>query len=351
MSAVVPEGERRAGRVVLGCSACGAAWLGSEGEDCALCGEGRLGPHSARVEGEPELALPFQLELDEARERLREYVGRHPMPVSGAVSAGGRLVAHYVPMWWVDARVVAAWQADIGFDYEVQSTVEKLSGGQWRSVPVTDSRIRWEPRAGTLDRWFDNVPAPALSTWEAWSDFLGEPERRRAVAVEPELPILLPDLPPEAAWPGAEQGFRRAVGAEIERACRGQHLRDLYLKAEWEDLRWTWLLFPVYSAWYTDPSGRVRVLRVDGSTGAVRGEVASSPGKAWFRAMLWGVLGLVLLAMSALVALPGIFLWPLLLLTALGAVLGFLCVGGAMLPILRVWRRNSGLAERDGLIE
>ncbi|MEZ4317412.1 MAG: hypothetical protein R3F61_07905 [Myxococcota bacterium] len=354
MTAVVPEGESRAGRSPVACTHCGAVWLGSvDGggrSTCALCGTGRLEPTSARMEGAPELAVPFAIDEKEARKRVAAYVRDQVMPVTDAESAPDRLVAHYVPAWLVDARAIAAWEAEVGFDYEVESTVERLEGGRWRSVPTRDRRIRWEPRAGRLTRWFDNEDVPALSTWKGWREVIDDPGRRGALQLRDGAPILVPDLVPEAAWPAAEVGLKKRIAVDLQRATQAQHVRDLYLDAQWEDLHWTWLLFPVYAASYTDHRGDVRMLRVDGISGRVHGFVAASPSRARFRAGLWGSLGLAVLGLSALVALPGIVIWPLLLLTALGGVLGFAFLVGAVVPLLRARGHNAGMPDRDPVI-
>ena len=52
-----------------------------------------------------------------------------------------------------------------------------------------------------------------------------------------------------------------------------------------------------------------------------------------------GSLGLAALGMAAVVALPGIFLWPLLLITALGSLAGFGLLAAAGLPF--AWVRDA----------
>ncbi|MCB9677192.1 MAG: hypothetical protein H6737_18890 [Alphaproteobacteria bacterium] len=350
MTAIVQEGERRAGRLPVGCSHCGSAWLGEVDATCLVCGTGRLEPRSVRMEGEPELAVPFAIDAAEAAKRLRAYVDQHVMPVGEAERAGERLQAHFVPAWLVDARVITTWEAEVGFDYEVESTVEKYQGNRWVTVPTKDRRIRWEPRAGTLDRWYDNEDVPAMSTWKAWREVVRDPSQRGPLKLRDDAPILLPDLTPEDAWPSAEVGLKKRIGLDVQRATQAQHFRELYVAAQWEGLHWSWLLFPVYAASYTDPTGRVRVLRVDGVSGEVTGAVAASPSRARFRAMLWASLGLVTLGLAAIVALPGIIFWPLLLLTAFGGVVGFLFLGVAVIPLLRVRGANAALPAEDPFI-
>ncbi len=360
-SPVVAADDSIAGRRVHGCTHCGAAWLLSESSEppsaCALCGQGSLEPRSARVEGEPELAVPFAIDPEEAARRLRDHVSDAVMPVRDAHAAANRLVAHFVPAWLVDAHALASWEIEVGFDYEVESTVERYHGGRWTTEPTKDRRIRWEPRAGTIDRWYDNEAVPALTTWSAWRTVVPGRSREGALQLRHDGPILLPDRTPREAWPDAITGLKKRIAADVQRANQAQHARELFVGPvdpaiegggfDTDALTWSWLLFPVYAAPYTDHEGVVRMLRVDGRTGVVHGAVAASPNRGRFRAMLWAATGLGVLGVSAFVALPGIVFWPLLLLTAIGGVLGFVLLVAAIGPLLRVRSRNAALPDVD----
>jgi hypothetical protein len=305
--------------------------------------------------------VPFAIDPEEAARRVRDFVDDAVMPVADARAAADRLVAHFVPAWLVDAHARASWEVEVGFDYEVESTVERFRGGRWTTEPTKDVRIRWEPRAGTIDRWYDNEAVPALSTWSTWRTVVPGRSREGALPLRHDGPILLPDRTPREAWPDAIAGLKKRIAADLQRAAQAQHARELYLGPvdpaildggpfDVDALTWSWLLFPVYAASYTDHEGRVRMLRVDGRTGVVHGEVAASPSRGRFRAMLWAATGLAVLGLSAFVALPGIVFWPLLLLTALGGVIGFVLLIAAIGPLLRVRSVNAGLSDVDPFI-
>lgn len=354
MTAVLAEGAALAGRSPFGCAACGHHWLAREALVCPACGRAVLEPSPVRVDGEPELALPFAIDRAGAVKRLREHVADVPYRCAAAVACVEAPVAHWVPLWLVDARCVAQWTADVGFDEQVMSTVERFEGGVWRSSEVEETRVRWEGRAGTCDRRLENVEVPALRRWSAWRRWVTDPspDGRPVQGARPPTgsdPILLPDLPVDDAWPAAEAALRDRLAPELARAAAARHLRELYLDARWEERRWTWLLVPAWSVAYRDPRGEVRVLRVDGITGAVTGPVVASHRRAAWLAGALAATGLFCLALSFVVAVPGILLWPLLLLAAAGAIVGFLFLALALVPFLRVLAHNASITAPEPL--
>ncbi|MCB9670026.1 MAG: hypothetical protein H6736_22695 [Alphaproteobacteria bacterium] len=347
MTAVLASGHQLAGRRPWACDRCGASWLAVEPGPCRLCGDGQLAESDVLVNGEPEAVVRFAIDPQEAARRLEAYVAGTPMADPDARAAAGRLVPHHVPAWLVDARLVARFEAEVGFDYDVESTVETCSNGRWTTRPVTETRIRWEPRAGTLERAFDNEASPALSTWNAWLEVLAVPDPIVGGRLKDDHPILLPDRPPELAWPAAARGFKKRAGAVVQEAAAAAHVREVYIQPVWEDVVWTWVLFPVYSATWTDASGRKRVLRVDGRTGRVTGAVGSSRRLGWIWAAVWATLGLVVLGVSAVSVLPAIVFPVVLLLTFAGGALGFVLLVAAIVPPLRVYRVNRALPDVD----
>lgn len=334
-------------RQPLVCDACGAAWLATGPTTCPLCHAGRLAPATLDPAAEPEVVVRFGIDPAEAAQRLEAHIAQASLPMAAARVPAERLVAHHIPAWLVDARLEASFELEVGFDYEVQSTVEQCTNGTWSTVPVTETRIRWEPRAGTLERSFDNEAAPALSTWDAWLEVLSLPEPIVGGSLKDDHPILVPDRTPDLAWSRAARGFRKRAGSVVAQASDAQHARELYLRETWHDVNWTWVLFPVYSASYIDPKGQTRVIRIDGRTGKVTGPVASDPRKGWQLAAFLAIAGLAVLGLSAASVLPAIVFPVLLLLTFVGGALGFVLLCVAAVPPLRVYRANAALPDRD----
>ena len=63
----------------------------------------------------------------------------------------------YVPFWTFDALTHNRWTAEAGHYYTVQ--VEAIENG--KRVMRPETRTRWEPAAGFLEKAFDDVPVPA----------------------------------------------------------------------------------------------------------------------------------------------------------------------------------------------
>jgi hypothetical protein len=48
-------------------------------------------------------------------------------------------------------------QAEAGYDYQVQSTKEIFSNGEWHTQPIQETRIRWGTAPGKISRSYQNV--------------------------------------------------------------------------------------------------------------------------------------------------------------------------------------------------
>ena len=115
---------------------------------------------------QPELLLPYNVSSHKLDTGVENFAGGIPFR-SHDLSAENlfeRIERIYIPMWLVDSHVEANWQAEIGFDYQVVSHQDQYdqNRGGWRSRQIEETRVRWEPRLGHLERIYNNVIAPAL---------------------------------------------------------------------------------------------------------------------------------------------------------------------------------------------
>lgn len=340
-----------------GCTQCGQAHLVEParlGQPCPSCGRGRLAPQPARLRPEPpELQAPF-LKTGSA---LLPIFQRFTSPIwlrpddFNPESLTRKAVPVYWPAWLVDSDVSGAWQAEVGYDYQVQSSQETYGGSGWQSRPLVETRIRWEPRAGELSRHYDNITAPAASDQARLLSLLGEylpgqarPFDARELAPQPgshETPVVrVPDLPPESAWPLAKDRLDQAVSMECCQAARGQHIRSFRLQAEYRSLHWTQLLLPMYVTFYTDDAGQVHPVYINGQTGTIGGLRLASQKKGW---RLAGILVAVALGLF-LLGLLGIALGPVAsALSVAGMVfiaLAFVAGLAALVPAIYPWQWN-----------
>lgn len=312
-----------AGRTVVSCGACGATHeVVDPAAPCPAC-HGGVSAVAPRFAASPERVRPAAVDRSAAAAALARWIGEGPwFPCDDLARAPSRLQAVWWPYWLVDVDATAAWQAEVGFDETVESTVEVFHGGSWTSRPQQEVRTRWAPRAGRLRRRYDDVAVPGLAD---------QPFRNASTttagaapfdpAAVGEAPIQHPDLDPEAQWPTAAAHVRFLAGEDCGRAAGGQRVREVHLDLDAAQAAWTWLLVPGWVAWYVDDAGEAHVVRVDGTTGGLAGLRLASPAKGRRWAAIHGVGALVLAGAGLVCGVVGLLLWILLpVALALGAL-------------------------------
>jgi hypothetical protein len=254
-----------------------------------------------------------------------------------------RLVRIYWPMWLIDGEVQGTWGAQMGFDYQVESSQERFSQADgWTSRSLTETHVRWEPRVGRLKRTYHNLAVPALDGQEeeALTSRLGHYELERAVAYMPAAiagaAVRTPSLLPEEAWPLGRSAFQRSAAVDCQRAADAQHCDEFTLSADYDHLNWSQLLLPFYLTYYQDDRGRLIPVWINGQSGQISGLRRASLRKGWRVAgaiALVAGLGFLVGTVLTLVKLAGL---GTLLMTA-----GFFLIIIAALPVIWVWRFNQ----------
>ena len=344
------------------CEQCDWRYLlpaGSPAQLCPNCFQQELAGLDPAGELEPypyppELVLPFTLDEEKLAQAVVQFARNIPFAPKDLNPAllKQRLRRVYVPAWLVDAQVTAQFQAEVGFDYQAVSHREKYAGSSWQTQEVQETRIRWEPRVGRLQRPYQNVPAPALEVESRLQRRLGEFDQARAVAYEPVLLgqtfVHLPNRQPADAWSEALPGFQARAAEECRLAAEAQHIRDFRWSAAFAGQNWAQWLRPVYSTFYLDDEGRPRPVLVHGQSGRIDGERRASRRRAQTAAMWIGGFGVGLFVLAVLLGLAAYSLSSslLALLAVLMVVLAFVLVAGALIPPLVVWRFNRRQAQR-----
>ena len=333
-----------------GCPQCRQAHLVEParlGQPCPNCARGPLTPQPASLRPEPpELVVPFHTSPSDARLILSNFareVWLRPDDLD-AEKMLQRALPVYWPMWLVDGDVAGDWQAETGFDYQVKSSQESYTGGGWTTRAVVETRIRWEPRAGQLNRHYDNLAVPALDDHQALTRHVGAYQVSAAAAYAPAhlagAAVRVPDLPPESAWPLAQAKLDRAAGEECRQAADAQHLRNFSVRAAYERLHWTQLLLPLYATYYTDDEGQRHPVYINGQTGAIGGLRLASQRKGWLWAgILLGVAAAVFVV-ALLISAVGLAFPPALI---IGVIAGIVAIGiacGAIVPAAWPWQWN-----------
>lgn len=262
------------------CERCGTVQAGTA--RCLTCGE-PIQDVVVRVDGH----VPFVLDEQAARERL-----------------GGRW------RWPRKPKLTRCWLRTERWDVRLDT--------RWEAhVRVRDG---WALRAGWVDRWFDEVVAPPVG----FEGFAGRSKQGLGHPVA--LPILAPTSD-EVPW-------REALAASLRTAIPCNEVGEVWVEGEPLEKKCQVILVPLWRAEIGD-----RIVWISGETGRVLGQATGNRRLAIAQSFALGGLGLAALAMAAVVALPGILLWPLLAVTALGALAGFGLLVAAGLPF--AWVRAS----------
>ncbi len=333
-----------------GCPACKQVFLVPEGKAvivCPNCAKAQLSPQPAVMRPEPpELLLSFQKAAGSLLPVFKSFVKAvwlRPDDFNEKTLLE-RCVPVFVPIWLVDASLCGSWEAEVGYDYQVESSQDSYQGGRWVARKVVETRVRYEPRAGTIERRYDNAAVAALRDHgrliSTVGDFQYNQARRFERAQIGGALIQVPDLSPESAWPSARDRLDRNAVADCVKASGAQHVRTSAIKLSYTSLNWTQMLLPLYATYYHDDEGIPHTILINGQTGQIGGARLASQRKGWKVAgisagvgALLFLLALLLFALSA--GSPA--------LSAIGTVLVLLALGlglFAVVPVVWPWQWN-----------
>lgn len=342
-------------RALSHCQVCDGNFvlsLSLETELCPYCGHTVLTyideekDHPAYTHA-PEQMLPFSVPVETLQGNVTQFAKKSWFAPADLTPQNlkNRLQKLYLPFWLVDASAQARWQGEVGFDYQIVSHRERYSDSGWQSEKVQETKVRWEPRVGELQRRYDNRPAPALEEHVQWRHLLGafrfdSPQPYQAEGLE-DVMVRLPNRPPEDAWPDAEASLKTAATAEVQQAAKADHIREFRWSAEYSDQHWTQMLVPIFATYYRDDDDVVRMIYAHGQTGELAGQRRASLKKARRYATIIGIGAVFLFVLSMILAVIGFFESAVLP----WAGMGFMAAVGlgltAVLPILIAYSINN----------
>lgn len=343
--------ETRAGIV---CERCDWRYMvvGAAPGACPHCGSTRL----ARLDDDaadglctapPELVVPYAVSQVMLAQQVAAFAAGipYPPPDLSVAALQSRLQRLYLPMWLVDADVTAQWGAEVGYDYDVVSHQERYTDGAgWRTDEVRETRVRWEPRVGTLQRHYDNVAVPALDSHAALQRVLGSFRIADAVGfgattLDDSL-VRMPDRTPEAAWPEAAVALQQRAAEECRVATEADAIRDYRWAPTVGNQAWTLLLLPVLAAAYLDDDGVPRRVLIHGQTGQIYGAKYGSMKRAGRASLTIGAVALTIFAVGLILALLSLLFPPLLVIGVIVALIALPVGAGAAIPVMRVSAHN-----------
>ena len=334
----------------VGCADCGQVHLlppNDTAQACPNCASVRMQPQPAVLRQEPpELYLPFAESVTNVKQNLTAFhkkVWLAPDDFT-ADHLHSRLTPVFLPMWLVDCTVEGYWKAETGFNYQIKSSQEDFHSGDWHTKEIIKTRIRWEPRTGTIKRTYNNVSVPAFSGYAKFIGKLGKFKLDQAVRYDSAILnnsiVRIPDLSPENAWPFAKDNLDKIARNDCEAAVGADHIREFSLEADYTAPNWTQLLLPVYFTWYQDENNNPVPVFIHGQTGKIVGARYASQKKGWKWAGISALVAVVLFILT-LLSFAGTAMLPFLsVLGVLFGIFAFLSVVFAVIPAIYPWQWN-----------
>jgi hypothetical protein len=307
----------------------------------------------------PEMVIKPQVSREKAAVQIQAFASGIAFCPKDLTPANlvARLTHTYIPLWLVDSDVSAVWQAEIGFNYQAVSHREKFTEDigewqimiqgkrSWQTEQTQESRIRWEPFFGRLNRTYHNHHAPALEDEFEMYQRLGDYDLSAAEPYDPELLlqsfIRLPNRPPEDAWPAAEPGFMKDGTAECQKAAQADHIRDFRWTAEYDNFNWTQLLRPVYATYYLDDDGRPQPIYVNGQTGHISGSRRASMHRAQGMTINILIIAILFFLLGIAIVAAGTLWQPVFSLSIPLFLLAVAVAFVSLLPLYFAWRYND----------
>jgi hypothetical protein len=288
------------------CQSCQAISVFVDGrvaQRCDFCGSPSIIAHEAHRDAvTPQSILPFKFDEGRIRERIRKWYGSRWFAPNRLKSAAltDTLQGVYLPYWTFDAQVSAQWRADAGYFYYESQRVRSASGQtEVRQV----QRIRWEPAAGSLEHFFDDVLVPGTQGVH--------PALLRRIEPFPTVTDLKPYSPAfvrgwtveryrvdlHQAQAINQQDLQEQLRALCARQVPGDTLRNLEVQASYQGRTFKHILVPVWLVNYTYGRRTYQIV-ANGYTGAIAGEQPYS----WVKIVFAVLLGLIALALLSLFA-------------------------------------------------
>ncbi|MEM7244363.1 MAG: hypothetical protein AAF533_03415 [Acidobacteriota bacterium] len=279
-------------RTQVHCESCGADTVLAARElvgTCAFCTSQHVVARPAPQDAlRPRYLLPFQVDADEARRLLTEWLGSGWLQPRG-LSKQGRttsIQAVYLPAWTFDARVVAHWMVETGRPLSDESNITIWTKKDGKQAVHMDDELSLA--VGDLSELLFSRIAPF--------------DLDRLVEYDPELlagwQVRVADVPLEKAWERQRLAWRDRPREEAWKRLKSQHakLRRFSAAVDFTKESWRHVLLPVHVVAYRHRDETHHVL-INGRTGVIAGQRPV----AW-----WKVLALIAFAYMPAALLGGI---------------------------------------------
>ncbi len=279
-SADKPTGH--VGKYAVQCSGCGARTETDKLSDkCPFCGAAIVVEPDAAAMITPEAVLPFAVPEGKAMEAFRDWIGSRWFAPNSlkSLAAHDGIKGTYLPHWTFDSDTVTMYRGQRG-DYYYTTETYTDSDGEQQTREVRN--IRWYPAYGSVQRVFDDIIVPAVTSLPAKRlDDLEPWDMPQVTRYRPEYLAGFQTLRYEVEPPDGFERFKQTVQGTIESDCRsdigGDEQRVQSTETEWGSVTFKLLLLPAWLAAYRYQN-RVWQVMINARTGEVIGD---RPYSAW----------------------------------------------------------------------
>lgn len=288
------------GKKIYDCGGCSAKFALDQDQTriiCAFCGS-----ENVNVEAfdhrfvQPSGVIPFSISASKAKEKFKDWLKRgwfHPSKLKKIASIDG-LHGVYIPFWTFDAHTKNRWSGEAGYYY--YETVNVYVNGKWESRQVR--KIRWVPRAGQFDHFFDDVLVSGSGNMsQAFLDRILPFNLNELVNFDPRLlagwesEVYSVEL--NEGWARGEKIMDQQLYHMAAYALGGDTQRNLRIFTQKTNQSFKHIILPIWLASYRY-RGKIFRFVVNGQTGKVYGQKPI----AW-----WKIILLVILFISILAAI------------------------------------------------
>lgn len=263
--------------------------------ECPFCATPVVADTRSHKQYKPGAVLPFSIDEKSAKAAMKDWLGTlwfAPNGLKKYARQGRKLKGIYVPYWTFDADTDTDYNGERGTVYYETRTVQR--DGETKNETV--QRIRWSPKSGRIQRWFDDVlilaskslPAQHTKALEPWN--LSD--------LEPYSSAYLSGFHSESygisrdeAYDVARDKMLEVIRRDVRFDIGGDRQKIHQMEASFSNVTFKHILLPVWLAAYSFRDKTYRFV-VNGQTGRVQGE---RPWSTW-KIVFFGIVMLTLTA-------------------------------------------------------
>lgn len=274
----------RSGGKDIQCKACGAETTvdaAVTSMNCAFCGNPMvLEAVALPPQLQPEAVIPFRISKDQCLDLFRTWVKSRWFAPNALkrLAATDKIVGVYRPYWTYDSHTASFYVGERGDAYYV---TEHYTDSQGRRQSRQVRKIRWTPKSGHVQHFFDDVLVSGGKPLEWNTNY-------DLAALKPYDASFLAgwsaerySIPPETAWGSAKQIMDGHIHTLVRQDIGGDEQRVHSVRTSYNAVKFKHILLPIWLSAYFYRGKQFR-FQINGQTGEVRGQRPYSFWKIFF---------------------------------------------------------------------